>query len=193
MGPGVVGIVLADISGKGIAGALLMANLQANLRSQYAIARDDLPRLLESVNRLFYENTTDESYATMFFGVYDDSSRSLRFANCGQVPPVILRSDGRIQRLTSTTTVLGLFLKWESATDEEKLNPGDLLVIYTDGVTEAPNSEGEEFGEARLVELIRKNRGLPVNEVLAAIQEGVQEFSPGPQADDITLIVTRCH
>jgi phosphoserine phosphatase RsbU/P len=193
MGPGVIGIVLADISGKGIAAALLMANLQANLRTQYAIAREDLPRLLESVNRLFYENTTDESYATMFFAVYDDRSRSLRFANCGQVPPVILRSDGCIQRLTSTTTVLGLFLKWESATDEAKLNPGDLLVIYTDGVTEAPNSEGEEFGEARLVELIRKNRNLPVNEVLAAIQEGVQEFSPGPQADDITLIVARCH
>ena len=169
-----------------------MANLQANLRSQYAIAREDLPLLLQSVNRLFYENTTEDSYATMFFGVYDDRSRSLRFANCGQVPPLILRSNGCIQRLGSTTTVLGLFLKWESATDEAKLNPGDLLIIYTDGVTEAPNSEAEEFGEARLVELIQKNRNLPVNEVLAAIQQGVQEFSSGTQADDITLIVARC-
>src|SRR5437879_7988330 len=81
MGPGTLGIVLADISGKGMSGALLMANLQANLRSQYAVALDDLPRLLQSVNRLFYENTTDESYATMFFGVYDDSCRRHRFAN----------------------------------------------------------------------------------------------------------------
>jgi serine phosphatase RsbU (regulator of sigma subunit) len=191
--PGVVGIVLADISGKGIAGALLMANLQANLRSQYAIAREDPPRLLESVNRLFYENTTDESYATMFFGVYDDCSRTLRFANCGHVPPLILRGDGCVQRLTSTTTVLGLFLKWESATDEEKLHPGDLLVIYTDGVTEAPNSDGEEFGEARLVEFIQKTRDLPVTEVLAAIQARVQELTGATQADDITLIVARCH
>src|SRR5689334_5518793 len=193
IGPEVVGIVLADISGKGIAGALLMANLQANLRSQYAIAREDLPRLLESVNRLFYENSTDESYAAMFVGVYDDCDRSVRFANCGHVPPLIFRTSGCIQRLASTTTVLGLFLKWESATDEVELHPGDLLVIYTDGVTEAPNAEGEEFGEARLIELIQKNRELPVNEVLAAIQASVQEFSGATQADDITLIVARCH
>ena len=193
MGPGVVGIVLADISGKGMSGALLMANLQANLRSQYAVAREDLPRLLQSVNRLFYENTTEESYATMFFGVYDDSSRSLRFANCGHVAPLILRSDGSVQRLTSTTTVLGLFVKWESTIDEEKLCPGDLLVICTDGVTEAPNPRGEEYGEGRLAELIQGNRDLPVNELLAAIQASVQEFSGATQADDITLIVARCH
>jgi serine phosphatase RsbU (regulator of sigma subunit) len=192
MGPGVVGIVLADISGKGMSGALLMANLQANLRSQYALALDDLPRLLQSVNRLFYENTTDESYATMFFGVYDNSCRKLRYANCGHVAPLILRNDGSVQRLTSTTTVLGLFLKWESPIEEEELNPGDLLVIYTDGVTEAPNAQGEEYGEARLAEVLRENSGLPVNELLAAIQASVQEFSRGTQADDITLIVARC-
>jgi len=193
MGPGVVGIVLADISGKGMSGALLMANLQANLRSQYAIARDDLPRLLQSVNRLFYENTTDESYATMFFGVYDDSCRSLRYANCGHVAPLILRPDGSVQHLTSTTTVLGLFLKWESSIEEEELRPGDLLVICTDGVTEAPNPQGEEYGEERLAELVRKNRNLPVNELLPAIQASVQEFSGATQADDITLIVARCN
>jgi serine phosphatase RsbU (regulator of sigma subunit) len=191
MGPGVVGIVLADISGKGMSGALLMANLQANLRSQYAIAREDLPRLLQSVNRLFYENTTDESYATMFFGVYKDSSRSLRFANCGHVAPLLLRSDGPIQRLTSTTTVLGLFLKWESSIEEVKLHPGDVLVICTDGVTEAPNPQGEEYGEVRLAKLIQGNRDLPANELMAAIQASVEEFSGATQADDITLIVAR--
>jgi sigma-B regulation protein RsbU (phosphoserine phosphatase) len=193
MGLGVLGIVLADISGKGISGALLMANLQANLRSQYAVALDDLPGLLQSVNRLFYENTTDESYATMFFAVYDDSCGSLRFANCGHVAPLILRTDGSIQRLTSTTTVLGLFLNWESPIEEEKLHPGDLLVICTDGVTEAPNPQGEEYGEVRLAELIEGNRDLPVNELLSAIQESVQEFGGATQADDITLIVARCH
>src|SRR5437016_1396728 len=114
MAPGMVGIVLADISGKGISGALLMANLQANLRSQYAVALDDLPRLLQSVNRLFYENTADESYATMFFGMYDDSCRSLRFANCGHVAPLILRSDGSVQPLTITMTELVLVVKWQS-------------------------------------------------------------------------------
>jgi len=192
MGPGVVGIVLADISGKGMSGALLMANLQANLRSQYAVALDDLPRLLQSVNRLFYENTTDESYATMFFGVYDDS-RTLRYANCGHIPPLILSADGSIQHLTSTTTVLGLFSKWECPIEEKKLQPGDLLVICTDGVTEAPNPQGEEYGDERLAEVIRANRALPVNELLTAIQASVRNFSCGAtQSDDVTLIVTRC-
>jgi serine phosphatase RsbU (regulator of sigma subunit) len=193
MGPGMLGVVLADISGKGMSGALLMANLQANLRSQYAVAREDVPRLLQSVNRLFYENTTDESYATMFFGVYSDAGRCLRFANCGHVAPLLLRADGSTQWLTSTATVLGLFPKWESPIAEVRLHPGDLLVICTDGVTEAPNPRGEEYGELRLAELIRRNRDLPVNALMAAIHAAVEEFSGATQADDITLIVARCH
>lgn len=193
MGPGVVGIVLADISGKGMSGALLMANLQGNLRSQYAVAREDLPRLLQSVNRLFYENTTDESYATMFFGVYNDSRRSLRYANCGHVAPLLLRGNGSIECLASTTTVLGLFLKWEAQIEEVKLQPGDLLVICTDGVTEAPNPQGEEYGQERLAELVRANRDLPAKKLLLTIQSRVEKFSGATQADDITLIVARCH
>jgi serine phosphatase RsbU (regulator of sigma subunit) len=192
MGPGVTGIVLADISGKGMSGALLMANLQANLRSQYAVGLDDLPRLLQSVNHLFYENTTDESYATMFFAVYEDSSRKLRYANCGHVAPLIVRADGSIQHLTSTTTVLGLFLKWASPIEEETLQAGDVLVVCTDGVTEAPNSQGEEYGDVRLADVVRQNNGLPVDELLGVIQSTVQEFSSATQADDITLIVARC-
>lgn len=192
MGPGVLGIVLADISGKGMPGALLMANLQANLRSQYAVALDDLPGLLKSVNRLFYENTTDESYATMFFGVYEDCGRTLRFANCGHVPPLILRADATIERLASTTTVLGLFLNWDSPIEEARLRPGDLLIICTDGVTESPNANREEYGEARFLKVVQENRNRPVHEILTLIQENVQEFSGPIQADDITAIVARC-
>ena len=192
MGPGVLGIVLADICGKGISGALLMANLQANLRSQYAVAREDLGRLLQSVNRLYHENTTDESFATMFFGVYDDAARRLRFANCGHVPPIVLRTDGSMELLRSTTTVLGLFLRWECPIEEVQLNPGDVLVIYTDGVTEAPDRDGEQYGEERLAELIRRNKDLPAKELLEAVQRSVAEFSGATQADDVTLIVARC-
>lgn len=129
----------------------------------------------------------------MFFGVYNDSCRKLRYANCGHVPPVILRADGSIQRLTSTATVVGLFPKWESPIEEVRLHSGDLLTVCSDGVTEAPNAEGEEYGEVRLAELIQRNRDLPVNKLLAAIQASVQEFSGATQADDITLIVARCH
>jgi len=192
MGAGVAGIVLADIAGKGMSGALLMANLQANLRSQYAVGLEDLPRLLQSVNRLFYENTTDESYATMFFGVYDDAGRKLRYANCGHVAPLILCNNGSLQSLPSTTTVVGLFAKWECPIAEVDLRPGDLLVICSDGVTEATDSRGEEYGQEHLAQVVKENRDLPVHEVLSAIQAGVEKFSEGKQADDITLIVARC-
>jgi phosphoserine phosphatase RsbU/P len=183
--------VLADISGKGIAGALLMANLQANLRSRYAIALDDLPRLLKSVNQLFYENTPDDRYATMFFAVYDDHSRELEYANCGHNAPLLFRANGSLERLTSTSTVIGLFPDWKCVTRRITLAPGDLLVIYTDGVTEANNANDEEFGEARLIETVRANPSLPPTGVVTAIQNAVQQFSTGEQFDDLTMVIAR--
>jgi sigma-B regulation protein RsbU (phosphoserine phosphatase) len=190
--PGRLALVLADIAGKGISGALLMANLQANLRSQYAVALDDLPRLLKSVNQLFYENSSDSSYATLFFADYDDSSRRLRYVNCGHLPPLLLRADGQLERLTATNTVLGLFEKWECAVAEVQLAAGDTLVLYTDGVTEAENAAGEQFGESRLAETILAQRHMPVPSLLEIIVKTVQEFGNGEQADDITLVLARC-
>jgi sigma-B regulation protein RsbU (phosphoserine phosphatase) len=200
--PGRVALVLADIAGKGISGALLMANLQANLRSQYAMALDNLPRLLKSVNQLFYENTSESSYATLFFADYDDSSRRLRYVNCGHLPPLLLRagegSSGRgdlppaVERLQPTCTVLGLFDRWECSLAEAQLAPGDTLVMYTDGVTEAASEAGEEFGEDRLNEILRCQRHLPVPRLLETIVATVQEFSDRKQADDITLVIARC-
>jgi len=190
--PGRLGLVLADIAGKGVSGALLMANLQANLRSQYAMAVEDLPRLLTSVNRLFYRSTDEASYATLFFGDYDDSSRWLRYVNCGHLPPLLLRADGHLERLTATTTVLGLFEKWECAVAEVRLAAGDTIVLYTDGVTEAENPEGEQFGESRLIEKMLAQRHLPVPALLEHIVAATQKFSDGEQADDITLVLARC-
>jgi sigma-B regulation protein RsbU (phosphoserine phosphatase) len=190
--PGRLALVLADIAGKGISGALLMANLQANLRGQYAVALDDLPRLLKSVNQLFYENSSDSSYATLFFADYDDSSLWLRYVNCGHLPPLLLRADGQVERLTATNTVLGLFEKWECSVAEVQLAAGDTLVLYTDGVTEAENLREEQFGESRLIETMLAQRHLPVRSLLEAIVATVQEFSVGEQADDITLVLARC-
>jgi hypothetical protein len=190
--PGRLALVLADIAGKGISGALLMANLQANLRSQYAVALDDLPRLLKSVNQLFYENSSESSYATLFFADYDDASRRLRYVNCGHLPPLLLRAEGQLERLFATNTVLGLFENWECSVAEVQLGAGDTLVLYTDGITEAENAEGEQFGESRLAETIRAHRQLPVPSLLKAIVETVQKFSGGEQADDITLVLARC-
>jgi serine phosphatase RsbU (regulator of sigma subunit) len=199
--PNRLALVLADIAGKGVSGALLMANLQANLRSQYALAVDDLPRLLTSVNRLFYENTDDASYATLFFADYNDSSRKLRYANCGHLPPLLLRAAGssnvvsetpKVERLSSTCTVLGLFEAWQCEIAEVELAPGDTLVLYTDGVTEATNADGEEFGESHLLDTIRSHADSAVGPLLHAVVAAVQRFSGGnDQQDDITLVIGR--
>jgi len=191
LGPGRLAIILADIAGKGIAGALLMANLQANVRSQYALALDNLPLLLKSVNRLFCENIPEDRFATLFFADYEDASRRLRYVNCGHNYPLLLRADGSLERLASTATVLGMFTDWDCTLAETTLHPGDILVMYTDGVTEAPNAEGEEFGEKRLLESIRAQRDRSAADLLVGIAAAVQQFSSGAQADDLTLVVAR--
>ncbi|HWZ33608.1 MAG TPA: SpoIIE family protein phosphatase [Bryobacteraceae bacterium] len=192
LGRGRFGLVIADVSGKGIAAALLMANLQANLRSQCAIALDQTERWLKSVNQLFYESTNASAYATLFFAEYDDTSQRLRYANCGHLPALVLRQDNKIARLHSTCTVMGLFEEWDCRIAECPLFPGDTLVLYTDGITESFNSAGEEFGELGLIEALRRHREKPLKDVIASIVEEVKQFSVQEQYDDITLIVAKC-
>ena len=191
MGRNRLGLVLGDISGKGIAAALLMANLQANLRTQYAMALDDPARFLQSVNQLFYENTAESAYASLFFGEYDDQARRLRYANCGHLSPLLLRNGNSVERLDSTCTVLGLFRDWRCAMAECRLEPGDILVLYTDGITESLDEAGEEFGEERLIQSLLRCCGLPPQALLNSIVEQVRTFSPHEQHDDITLIVAK--
>lgn len=187
-----VGLVVGDISGKGIAAALLMANLQASLRSQCAIASDQPQRFLQCVNQLFYENSTDSAYATLFFAEYDDRMRRLRYANCGHLCGLLLRQNGGLERLDSSCTVLGIFPEWECVTRERPLCPGDTLALYTDGLTESFNEDGQEFGEERLAESLRVHCGKPPSVMVASIVEDVKTFSPEEQYDDITLIVAKC-
>ncbi len=187
-----LGFVIGDIAGKGIAAALLMANLQANLRSQFALARDEPQLFLQSVNRLFYQNTTDSAYATVFFADYDDNSRRLRYTNCGHLSGILLRHNGCVEFLHSTATVLGLFEDWNSPTVDCQLGPGDIFALYTDGVTEAFNESQEEFGEDRLIAALQQNSALPSSDILSATINEIQHFSPHEQHDDITLIVAKC-
>ena len=187
-----LGFALADISGKGIAAALIMANLQANLRTQSAIAWDEPQKFLQSVNNLFYENTAENVYASLFFGAYDDHARRLRYANCGHLCALLLRSDGGLERLDSTCTVMGLFKDWECSLAECSLFAGDTFALYTDGVTEAFNDAGEEFGEDRLIDALRQNRVVSPQNLLNSIVEEVRRFSAREQHDDITLIIARC-
>jgi len=187
-----LGLVLGDISGKGIAAALLMANLQANLRSQCTTALDELERLLSCVNQLFYDNTAANAYASLFFGMYDDATQCLRYANCGHLSALLLRDDGGLQHLNSTCTVMGLFKDWECTvaecrlmagdrlalySDGCRLVPGDRLALYSDGITESFNAPGEEFGEERLIQALRRHGELPSQDLLQAIVSEVQRFS----------------
>jgi serine phosphatase RsbU (regulator of sigma subunit) len=196
-----LGLVVGDVSGKGVAAALLMANLQAHLRNQCVSysSRPYVPFVLEqpqrfllSVNRLFCENTADSAYATLFFAEYNDKSRRLRYANCGHLPALLLRQDGQLERLEPTCTVLGLFKGWDCSAGEWDLSPGDTVAFYTDGVTESFNGDGEEFGESRLVEALRRYGNLPLPNLLASLVDTVRSFSPNEQHDDITLLVAKC-
>ena len=196
-----LGLVVGDVSGKGVAAALLMANLQAHLRNQSAsyMSRPYVPFVLEqpqrflvSVNRLFCENTPDNAFATLFFGEYNDKSRRLRYANCGHLPALLLHCDDSVERLDPTCTVLGLFKGWDCSAGERSLSPGDTVAFYTDGVTEAFNEEGEQFGESRLIEALRRNCALPPQNLLTSLVDTVRRFSPNEQRDDITVVVAKC-
>jgi len=189
LGPQRLGLIIGDVSGKGIAAALLMASLQASLRSQTALAVDQPEALLRSVNRMFYDNTGDNAYASLFFAEYDDATRRLRYANCGHLSGLLLKRDGNVEQLESTSTLLGLFKEWDCSMQEQELSPGDVLALYTDGVTEASNGRGEEFGEGRLIEALRQHRDLSCQALLTAIVDEVRRFSAQEQHDDITAIV----
>ena len=191
LGPGRLGLVIGDVSGKGIAAALLMANLQANLRSQCAISADEPQRLLQGVNRFFSQNTPDGAFATFFYAEYHASTGRLRYANCGHLPALVLRPDGSIDRLEATATVLGIFKKWDCEIGERTIGPGDVIALYTDGITEAFNDGREEFGEERLTAAIQRHVHLPAQGLLDCVVQEVREFSSREQHDDITLIIAK--
>jgi serine phosphatase RsbU (regulator of sigma subunit) len=191
-GSGRVGLVIGDVSGKGLGAALLMANLQAHIRGQYARHADDLPGLLSSVNALFKQSAPPASYATLFFGLYDDRTRRLRFVNCGHPPPLLIRSAGSIERLDTTGWVLGMFDEWMAESRKVQLAEGDVLALYTDGVTEAVDADGQEFGDERLVAALSHSGVERAAEILERVLTDVLRFGPAPQVDDATMVVARC-
>ncbi len=191
IGQGRVGLLLADVSGKGISAALLMASLQASLRSQRALAPADLPAFFRTVNRLFCEAVAAGFYATLFFADYSDAKRSLRYVNCGHYPAFLLHADGWDELLGATATVLGFSEKWDCVVGHAEMSPGDILVMYSDGVTEARNPSGEFFGEERLLGVVRANARRPAAEILRAIAASARQFGGEVQEDDLTLVVAR--
>ena len=190
-GSGLLAFVLADVSGKGMAAALLMANLQASFRSQSNLSLMHPGALLRAVNQLFYDSTPAEHYATLFFGLYDDRTRELRYINCGHLAPVVLRANGDVERLDATATVLGLFPQWECDEQSTRLGVGDNLVLFSDGLTDAGIEIEREFGEDRLIALLQATRKDQVKRWVERVIESVHNYSPGNQTDDVTVIAIR--
>jgi sigma-B regulation protein RsbU (phosphoserine phosphatase) len=184
------GLVIADVSGKGIPAALLMANLQASVRSLAPIVPD--PALLTAqLNKNLYQASDAARYATLFFGFYDPRERTLRYSNAGHHPPVLLR--GReVSRLDERGLPIGLFATADYSEGRTRLRPGDLLALFTDGVSETPDANGEEFGEERLIALLLRHRELDLREIVAAVLGELGSWSTGAEPhDDVTLVLAR--
>lgn len=186
-----LGFVLADVSGKGIPAALLMANLQACFRTQAASGVRRPAELLEAVHKHFYSSTGSDRFATLFFGSYDDRTRRMRYSNCGHCAPLLLRANGEMTKLEPTAPMLGAFEEWDCAEDEVRLDPGDTLLLYSDGVTEATNSAGDEFGEDRLVRVLRETGASTTADLVREIVNAVSEFSGASRMDDVTVVAIR--
>jgi serine phosphatase RsbU (regulator of sigma subunit)/predicted enzyme related to lactoylglutathione lyase len=183
-------IVVADIAGKGIGAALLMANLQANLRSQCAWVGDHPEQALGLVNQMLFENTDPRAYATLFYAEYNAKEGQLRYANCGHPPGLLLRGD-YVEKLQAANTVVGLFEEWECTVSIVSMQEGDILALYSDGVIEAFDDTGEEFGEERLIDTLRSHSSLSAALIAKAIVDEVAKFGGREQFDDITVVVAK--
>ncbi len=194
-------IAVADISGKGISAALLMANVQAALRSDVLRYRNGQPgirqeqidtaEIVSHLNLHLFRNTSDERYATVFFGVYDTVTRQLHYTNAGHLPPIYI-SGGKVRRLETGGMVVGLFNDVPFEQGAVEIEHGGMLVAYSDGLIEPENVYGEEFGTERLVEVATRNKDQSSHAIAEALMHASEEWSGSPeQADDMTLIVMR--
>ncbi len=189
--PGHFGFVVADVSGKGVPAAMLMANLQGLFRS-HAYLDDAGPEpMLRAVNGQFHESTAPESFATAFYADLDEQSRQLHFINCGHPPAWLRRANGKIQTLDPGAMVLGAFADWRAEAGQVQLDSGDRLLVYSDGAVEAQNASGDEFGEEKLLQLFEETSHLPPAEALPEIEAAIQTHSGVSLFDDCTLFMAR--
>jgi phosphoserine phosphatase RsbU/P len=188
---GRVGLALGDVSGKGMPAALMVMAFDARLRVLAEDGESPEP-LVTRLNKITCANCPSNRFITFFYGVADAAAGELTFANAGHNPPFVVRASGEVESLNGGGPVLGIVPFAPYKQERTRLDPGDLLVIYSDGVTEANNISEEEFGEERLVQILRGNRTKPAGAIVNAIMEALGKFTMGaPQGDDITLVVAR--
>lgn len=189
-----VAFVVGDASGKGLSAALMIANVQSSLRTAALFTGDDPASLLKVVNHQAYSSLPDDRYTTLFYGVFDGAQRTLRYVNAGHNPPVVVRACGSIDWLEAGGPPVGMF---PDSTYEEKvvrLEPGDFLIAYTDGVTEATNPGGEAWGVQGLLQAAAgwaPNKNDDAEDLVRLIFNSMDDFSRSCQSDDVTLAVLR--
>jgi sigma-B regulation protein RsbU (phosphoserine phosphatase) len=184
-------LCLGDVSGKGLPASLLMSNLQATLRGQTLVATNPAECLIRS-NKLLYESTSPEKFATLFYGILDVQHHRLHYSNAGHDWPILLRRNSTIERLKTGGLMLGLLAEYTYEHETVQLDPGDLLVIQTDGVTEAMNVDHVQFGEERLQEILLANRDASASDIIdVVIREVRKHAGANPQSDDITIMVLK--
>jgi sigma-B regulation protein RsbU (phosphoserine phosphatase) len=188
---GRLGLAIGDISGKGIPAALLMASLQASVRGQSLSAGNDIAGLMTNVNRLVYDASPENRYATFFYCQFDPVTRLLVYTNGGHNPPMLLRGD-EVIRLETGGPPVGLFRPARYQQAEVQLQPADFLLFYTDGISEAENPAADEWGEDALISAARSCQEQPAAEMITRIMAAADSFAAGaPQHDDMTLVVAR--
>jgi sigma-B regulation protein RsbU (phosphoserine phosphatase) len=183
-----VGVSIADVVGKGLPAALLMSNLQAAVRA-FATAQVLPQDLCASVNRLLCRNIASGKFVTFCYAVVDTVAHTIGYANAGHFPPILMRRNGTADRLTPTGLVLGVSPDWDYASAQVPVGRGDRLVCFTDGITEALNPDGEEFGDDRLVEWVRTHRTESADGLATSMAEALASWTGGSAQDDATLIV----
>lgn len=195
-----IAIVIGDVAGKGISAALLMASLQSSLLTHIRLCGEpgngemmSSSRLVARLNEQLYAHTSPEKYATFFFSIYDDKTGVLTYTNAGHLPPVLVRG-GKATELDVNGMVVGAFPFAQYGESQVRLEPGDLLLAYTDGITEPENAYGEMFGEQRATEIAVKNAHRSADEIVSVLIEAVREWTGSPELqDDMTILVARRH
>jgi sigma-B regulation protein RsbU (phosphoserine phosphatase) len=192
LSPNSIGIALADISGKGISAALLMASVQAALRSTATLdGNGDTSKLVTLLNAHLFRNTSDDRYATFFYATYDSETHTLTYTNAGHLAPFFV-SDGSVEQLDQGGTVVGLFEDAPFTQVTLRVPPGSILVAFSDGLTEAANAYGEEFTPARIKEQILKHRDWPAQKLMETLVSAAEQWTGSQErADDMTVIVAR--
>jgi sigma-B regulation protein RsbU (phosphoserine phosphatase) len=192
-----IALGIGDVAGKGISAALLMATLQSTMRTQLRAGQAgqapafSTAALVSRLNQQLFDFTPPEKFATFFFALYDDSTGLMTYTNAGHLPPILVRG-GAACRLEVTGTVVGAFSFAEYGESTLRLERGDLLACFTDGVTEPENEFGEMFGEDRLTDLILKHASCESGEIIAAVMDSVQEWTGAPELqDDMTMLLAR--